>query len=88
MGNPGIIHGHTPECHMVSWSWMHAWKTSTTERSFVLQAMWVIYVLGFNFDMLSTNVCYDQALEEVRSTGAGIKCLYCTCTGDSHAPLT
>ena len=23
---------------------------------------------------------YNQALENVRSTGAGIKCLYCTCT--------
>ena len=33
--------------------------------------------LAYDFDMLSMGVCTHQALADVRSTGAGIKCLYC-----------
>ena len=45
----------------------------TTECSFDSQTMWVIYVLGVIHWCL-----YNQALEDVRSTGVGIKILYCT----------
>ena len=31
------------------------------------------------FDMLSMHYFYNQTLADVRSTGAGIKCLYCIC---------
>ena len=24
-GSPGIIHDHMPDCHPLSWVWMHAW---------------------------------------------------------------
>ena len=44
-----------------------------TECSFDSQTMWVINVLGVIHWYL-----YNQALEDVRSTGAGIKILYCT----------
>ena len=48
----------------------------TTDCSFDSQAMWVIDVLGLFFDVI--NGClYDKALAVVRSTGAGIKYLYC-----------
>ena len=56
VGSPGIIHDRTPDCHTVSWVWMHGWHL-TTERSFDLQAMWVIGVLRLYFDMLSMGVC-------------------------------
>ena len=45
----------------------------TTERSFDSQAMCVIDVLG---------CLYNQALADVRSTGAGTKCLYCMFKGE------
>ena len=44
----------------------------THELIFDSQATWVVEVLGLFFDMLSMGVCTD-----VRSTGAGIKYLYC-----------
>ena len=47
----------------------------TTECSFDSQAMWVIDLLGLIF--LLFWCLYDQALADIRSTGAGIKCLYC-----------
>ena len=49
----------------------------TTERSFDSQATWAIEVLGLSFDISSMGV-YNQALADVRSTDAGIICLYCT----------
>ena len=51
----------------------------TTERSFDLQATWVIDALGLFFEC-----SYNQALADVCSTGAGIKCLYCTSTLSSQ----
>ena len=39
-------------------------------------ATWVIDVLGLLFD-IKHRCLYNQALANVRSTGAGIKCLYC-----------
>ena len=49
----------------------------TIERSFGSQATWVIDVLGLYFWRVSHGCFYNQAIEDVRSTGAGIKCLYC-----------
>ena len=45
----------------------------TTKLSFDLQASRAFDVLDYPFDMLSMGVC---TLKDVRSTGAGIKCLY------------
>ena len=41
-----------------------------TTRSFDVQSTWVFDVLGIFVDMLSV---------VIRSTGAGVKCVYCTC---------
>ena len=52
----------------------HEWMDDlTTESSFVSPATWVINLCG-----LFLLTCYNQALQDVRSTGVGIKCLYCT----------
>ena len=48
----------------------------TTERSYDVQAMWIIDVLGFFIHFIHRRV-YNQALADVRSTGAGIKCQHC-----------
>ena len=45
----------------------------TTER----KRRWLLMCLAYCFDMLSMGVCIKQALADVRSTGAGINCLYC-----------
>ena len=49
-----------------------------TERSFDSQAMWVIDALGFLFWHVVYECLYNQALADVRSTGAEIECLNCT----------
>ena len=51
----------------------------TTERSFVLQATCVIDVLGLFFDVIH-EFLDNQTLPDVRSTGSGIKYLYCMYT--------
>ena len=53
-----------------------------TERSFYSQATWVIDVLI----LLFITCLYIQAFADVRSTGAGIKCLYCR--DNSEPPVT
>ena len=50
----------------------------TLGRNFDSQATWVIDVLGF-FSCYPWVCLHNQALADVRSTGAGIKCLYCRC---------
>ena len=50
----------------------------TTKRNFDLQATWVIGVLGLCFRHVIHGYLYNQALADVWSTGAGIKCLHCT----------
>ena len=49
----------------------------TTERSFDLQATRVIYVLGLFFTYYQWVFEQPDTVADVRSTGAGIKCLYC-----------
>ena len=39
-------------------------------------------MVGLFFDMLSMGVFYNQALVDVRSTSAGIKCLYRLCSDE------
>ena len=50
----------------------------TTEHSLGSQATGVIDVLGLYGDVLSMGVCTTGLLEDVRSTGARFKCLYCS----------
>ena len=55
-----------------------------TERYFDSQAMSVIDVLGFFWHVIHEG-SYSRAVADVRSTGVGIKCLYCTTHTDSPA---
>ena len=71
VGSPGIINGRTPHCHPVSWAWMN-FDDLTDKLSFDSQATWVIVMLGLSFDILSMSVFYNQALADVRSSGADI----------------
>ena len=50
-----------------------------TERSFDPEATCVIYVFGSFLDILAWLFLYNQALADVRSTGAEIRWLYCRC---------
>ena len=49
----------------------------TNESSFDSKGTWAIYVLGLFFLTCYTLEFHNQALADVRSTGSGIKCLYC-----------
>ena len=80
MGSLGIIHDRTPGCHHVSWAYgCRCMDHLTNERSFDLQATyvgdWCAWPIFRHFIYRSLN---NQALTDVRSTSAGIKCLYCT----------
>ena len=50
MGSLDITHDGTPDCRPVSWAWMRPHIPDlTTERTFYLQAMWVINAFGLCF---------------------------------------
>ena len=51
----------------------------TTGLSFDSKATWVTDVLSMLFWHVIHGCLYNQALADIRSTGAGIKCLYCIC---------
>ena len=77
-GSSVVIHDRVPYSHQISRSWMRPQVPAlTTQCSFDLQAMWVIDGPGV-FTLHIINVClYNQALADVRSTGAGINYLHC-----------
>ena len=54
--------------------------TSEVNEALVCKLRVSLMVLSDIFDIPSMGVLYNQALSDVRSTGAGIKCLYCTIT--------
>ena len=74
-GSLDIEHDRTSDCHPASWARM---DDLTTERRVHSQAVWVIYVLGLTLWHVIHGCLYNQALEDARSTDAGIECLYCT----------
>ena len=83
MGSPGVKHYRIPDCHPVSWAWKNGWRHNWTH--FDLQATWVIDVFGLLDIWHIKHWClYSQAVADVWSTGAGIKCLYCRCLGPWH----
>ena len=75
--SPGIIHDRTPDATYSILLGTDASDDLTTERSFDSQATWVIDGPGISFWHVIHRFLYNQALADVRSTGAGIKCLYC-----------
>ena len=72
---PGIIQDRTPDCDLVSWAWMHVRPNKYAQLSF---PSYVGHWCGWLIFWDAIHGCfYQQALADVRSTGAGIKCLYC-----------
>ena len=66
----------------VVWAWMHAlFNDITAGLSFDTQHTWDIGVIGLFLDIQTPWVFYNQAMADVRSTCAGIECLYCTYMG-------
>ena len=59
----------------------------TTEPSFVSQAMCVIDVFAYYLNRCP-RVFFNQALADVRSTGAGIKYLHCLSSSELFFTLT
>ena len=80
LGIAVIKHERMPDYHPVSWAWMQPHVPDlVTDRGFDSQATWFIDVLGlFIFWPVSDGCLYNQALADVRSTGANIRCLYCS----------
>ena len=77
-GSSGIIHDRTPDCHRFSWTWMTSQLNVALICKLRGKLMCLIY---FWRDILGC--LYNLALADVWSTGARIKCLYCTCINNS-----
>ena len=77
VGSLGIIYDH-PRPFATQFPGHGCMSDLTTERSFDSQGRGVIDVLGLYFWHVIDGCLYSRALDDVRSTGAGIKCLYCT----------
>ena len=76
-GQPG--HNTQPHARLQpSFQSIDAWITSKLNEALVCKSRVLLMSLADIFDILSMGVLYNQALANVWSTGAGIKCLYCT----------
>ena len=73
VGSPGIIHNRMQP----SFQGIDAWITSELNEALVCKLRVSLISLADIFDIPSMGVLYNQALADVRSTGAGIKCLHC-----------
>ena len=76
---PGIIHDRTPDCHPASWAWMHEWPHNWTLIAFIRKLRCSYMCMAYCLR------CYPRVfvqLADIRSTGAGIKGLHCTCEWD------
>ena len=75
-GSTGIIHDRLPDGHPVSWAWMQGF-TSQLNIELIHKLRGPLMCLA-NFSKNVTHGCfYNQALADVRLTGAGIEYLYC-----------
>ena len=75
-GQPG--HDTQPHARLQpSFQGIDAWITSELNEALVCKLRVSLMSLSDIFDIPSMGVLYNQALADVRSTGAGIKCLYC-----------
>ena len=76
LGQPG----HNTRPH--AWSppsflGMNAWMTSKLNAALIRTLRGSLMCLAYFFDMVPNGVFHNQALADVWSTDAGIKCLYC-----------
>ena len=69
-----ILHVRTPGCHTISGAWM----TSQLNVSLMCKLRWSLICLAYFLTNYIHGCSYNQALADVRSTGARIKCLYCS----------
>ena len=77
--SPDIINDHTPDCHPVSWAWMEPQVPDLQLNvASICKLCWSSMCLAYFFGTFIHQCLYDHTLAEVWSTGAGIKCLYCT----------
>ena len=88
LDSPGIMHDRTPDWR-VSWACDHRFLTSLLTvvwfASYVCH--WCAWLIFFWYVI---NSClYNVALADFRSTGVGIKCLYCIRdkTGVAHSAI-
>ena len=70
--SPCIIHTPLPPSFLA----IGAWMTLRLKVALIHNATWVINVLGLLFWLVTHGCLFNRALADVRSTGAGIKCLY------------
>ena len=73
VGRPGMIHDRTPK-----FPGHEFLDDFTTEQSFDSQATYVGHRCIWLISHITHECLYSQALVDVRSTGAGVKCLYCS----------
>ena len=79
-GQPG--HNAQPHARLQpSFQSIDAWITSELNEALVCKLRVSLMSLADIFDITSMGVLYNQALADVRSTGAGIRCRHCTCKG-------
>ena len=72
--------GHNTQLHdrlQPSFHGIDAWITSELNEALVCKLRVSLMSMAGIFDIPSMGVLYNQALADVRSTGAGIKCRYC-----------
>ena len=75
-GQPG--HNAQPHARLKpSFQGIDAWITSELNEALVCKLRVSLMSLSDIFDIPSMGVLYNQALADVRSTRAGIKCVYC-----------
>ena len=73
-GHPGHNTRRTPDCHPISLAWVHG--TSQLKESSIRKLCGSLMCLAY-FLTCYPWVLFNQALADVQSTGAVIKCLYC-----------
>ena len=77
----GIIHNRTPAFHHFpghEYGWLHIWTWLWFASYVGHWCFWVIF-----WDVIH-RCLYNQALADDRSTGAGLKCLYCRDIGEAN----
>ena len=70
VGSPGM-----PDCHQVPWSWRYGSGTSQLKAALTRKLRWSLMCLAYFWRVIHRSL-YNQEQADVRTTGAGTKCLY------------
>ena len=76
VGRSGIIHDRMPDCQPVFWPWM----TSQLNVVLIRKLRRSLMCLTSFWHVINVFL-YNQALADVRATGAGSNCVYCRLYG-------